>query len=50
MIVRTVQPTVVQIPGASVTPNTVNVILHFFSSTYKNVYHYTCSEQETPGN
>lgn len=30
MIVRTVQPMGAQIPGASVTPHTVNVILHFF--------------------
>jgi len=30
MIVRNVQPTDAQIPGPSVTPNTVNVILQFF--------------------
>lgn len=30
MTVRTVQPTDAQIPGASVTPSTVNVILQFF--------------------
>jgi hypothetical protein len=30
MIVRTVQPTDAQIPRASLTPNTVSVILQFF--------------------
>jgi hypothetical protein len=35
MIIRTVQPMDAQNPGALVTPNTVNVILQFFFSTYK---------------